>query len=164
MARTLSLFAFLLLFWFLLSGHVDPRKHAFLMGTGVLSCALVAWMSRWMGMADAEGHPVGIWPRLALYLPWLAWQIVLANLDVARRVWLPGARIAPRMVRAPLEIRDPVLAAVYANSVTLTPGTVTVSADPEKGELLVHALTEEAEKSLLSGGMQARVAKLGGRT
>ena len=96
------------------------------------------------------------------YLPWLLWQIVLANLDVAYRVWHPKLKISPRMIRVPYTTKTSVATVVYANSITLTPGTVTVSVDEQKGEMLVHALSEKSASSLLSGAMQDRIHKLEG--
>ena len=64
------------------------------------------------------------------------------------------------MIRLPLSTKSPVATVVYANSITLTPGTVTVSVDEQKRELLVHALSEKSADSLLSGVMQERVQKL----
>ena len=143
--------------WVLLSGYWhDPL----LLGCGVVSCVLVTCLAVRLKVLDAEGFPIGPALRMVPYLPWLLWQIVLANLDVARRVWKPRLDISPRFVQVPCETKTAVGTVTYANSITLTPGTVTVLVDSEKGTLLVHCLTEEAERSLLTGEMHARVKKL----
>ena len=96
----------------------------------------------------------GLRPFL-IYLPWLLWQVVLSNVDVIRRVWHPRRDIHPRIFTLPLQVRHPVAKTLYANSITLTPGTVTVRVEDD--HLLVHALTEEAEESLLDGRMEQRI-------
>jgi len=96
------------------------------------------------------------------YMPWLLWQIVLANIDVAYLVWHPKQNIAPRIIKVPFSMRTSLGTMIYANSITLTPGTITVSVDETKGEMLVHALSDKAAEGLLSGEMHERVKKLEG--
>ena len=126
---------------------------------GVLSCALVAYISTREKFLDEEGHPVHLAISMMSYFPWLLWQVLLANLDVAYRVWHPKLKINPRFIRVPYRIETDLGITTYANSITLTPGTVTVSVDKENQELQVHALTDEAAVSLLSGKMHDRVKK-----
>ena len=159
MARAVSLFVVLMAFWFLLSGQFHS---VFLISCGVVCCAAVTFLAVRENIVDEEGHPIHLAFRSIAYLPWLFWQIVLSNLDVAYRVWHPRRPIAPRMVRVPYRTKSDLATVIYANSITLTPGTVTVRVDPERKEFLVHALTEEAEKSLLDGAMESRVRKLEG--
>ena len=156
--RALLLFVNLLAFWLLLSG---PDHFNWLMiGLGVISSGLVTWLSVRMGIVDEEGYPIHLVFRLLRYLPWLFWQIVLSNLDVARRVWDPRLPISPRLISVPYQTKTSVGTLVYANSITLTPGTVTIQV--REGSLLVHALTEEAAQALLSGAMHEQVKKLEG--
>jgi len=80
-------------------------------------------------------------PLAALaYVALVLGDIVVANLRVARLVLSPVARLRPRLVEVPLAVRDPVVASALAATVTLTPGTVSVDLDLERGVLLVHAL------------------------
>ncbi|MFQ5654632.1 MAG: Na+/H+ antiporter subunit E [Planctomycetota bacterium] len=154
--RAAVLFVSLLAFWLLLSGQSRP----YLLAAGVLCSAFVTWLSTRMGLVDTEGQPLRGIPRFLRYFPWLLWQIVLSNIDVARRVWSPDLPISPRMVEVPRQIRRPLATVVFANSITLTPGTVTVLVGEDT--LLVHALTEEAESTLLTGEMQRRVKAIEG--
>ncbi len=140
--------------WVLWSGHLE----VLLLGLGVLSCVLVLVLSRRMGVIDDEGARVGAAWRLARYTPWLLWQIVLANVDVARRILNPKLPIAPRLIRIKAKQRSALGRTVFANSITLTPGTVSV--DLEGDEIVVHALTAEAARELQQGAMNARVARL----
>ena len=90
---------------------------------------------------------------------WLGLEIVKSNLDVARRILTPGPlRISPRMVRVRPEQTTDVGRVVFANSITLTPGTVSV--DVTAGEILVHALHEESARGLLEGDMNRKCAEL----
>ena len=159
MARAVSLFVVLMAFWFLLSGQFH---NVFLVSCGVVCCAAVTFLAVRSNLVDEEGHPIHLALRSILYLPWLFWQIILSNIDVAYRVWHPRRPISPRLVRVPYGTKSDLATVIYANSITLTPGTVTVRVDPEKKEFLVHALTEEAEKGVLDGAMERRVRNLEG--
>ncbi len=164
MFRVVSKFFILLCFWILLSGQIDIREAGdrFLMVCGILTCIFVTYLTHRTDILDEEGHPIYLALAMLSYFPWLLWQIVLANLDVAYRVWHPKLKISPRMIRVPYKTKSPVATVIYANSITLTPGTVTVSVDEQKGEMLVHALSEKSASSLLSGAMQERIHKMEG--
>jgi multicomponent Na+:H+ antiporter subunit E len=162
--RTLSLFVVLLVFWLALSGKYDLRHSTdrYLTACGVASCLFVTWLSRRHGLLDEEGHPVHLAVRLPFYFLWLLWEIVVSNYDVIKRIWSPRMPISPRVVSVPFQTKTDLGAVIYANSVTLTPGTVTIGVDPVKGEMLVHCLTKEAEEDLRAGGMLRKVRKLEG--
>jgi multicomponent Na+:H+ antiporter subunit E len=163
--RGLSLFGFLFAFWLLLSGRYDlgDRVDRYLTVCGFLVCASVTWLSlRRLNILDREGHPIQVAGRALRYVPWLFWQILLANWDVFKRVWHPKRPISPGFVRVPHDTRSDLGTVIYANSITLTPGTVTVSVDRDQRELLVHCLHEAAGQDLLAGGMLARVKQFEG--
>lgn len=162
--RAISLFAVLLVFWLALSGHYT----GFLIGAGVLCCALVVFIGQRKGALEVKGgspiHP--LLTGAITYWPWLCWQILLANIDVFKRVWHPQLPIDPRMVRVPYRTSTDLHTTLYANSITLTPGTITVAVEPGDpaggvdGEMLVHALSAEAEAGLVNGAMHDRVKNL----
>ncbi len=162
--QALYKFLFLMAFWLLLSGQTDLSDSGdrYLIICGVLSCAFVTYIAMRMNILDEEGHPIHLVFRMLRYLPWLLWQVALANIDVAYRVWHPKQKITPQFIRVPLGMRTSLGTLIYANSITLTPGTITVSVDETKGELLVHALSDKAAKELLSGEMHDRIEKLEG--
>jgi multicomponent Na+:H+ antiporter subunit E len=139
--------AIMFLFWLALSGQFT----GLLLGSGAAAALLVASLSR--GATALPGPAFLL--RLALYLPWLFWQIVLSSLDVAYRVLHPSRPIDPRVIRIKNPCRTPLGTALLANSITLTPGTVTLDAGAE--ELVVHSVSEEAAASLQAGEMQRRV-------
>jgi len=145
--------------WLLLSGYLnDPL----LIGLGVLSCALVAVLIWRMEQLDPEtGLSLRLNLQQATYGPWLLWQIVLSNIDVARRILDPQLPISPTMIRLTPTQRTELGRVIYANSITLTPGTVTT--DLTSDALDVHTLTREAADALLAGEMDRRVTELEGR-
>lgn len=153
--RPLFLLLTLEAFYLVLSGQFHNR---FLMIAGVICCLGVTLISRHMGTVDDEGMPVKYWLKTALYTPWLMWQVLLANVDVAKRVWAPGLPITPKMITVKHDLKTGYGIATYANSITLTPGTVTVEAGDH--EFLVHALTDEAAADLLGDEMHRRCKKI----
>jgi multicomponent Na+:H+ antiporter subunit E len=154
--QTLSLGAVLYGLWLLLSGHYQPL----LLGLGVASTIVVVLIARRMDLIDREGHPIHLSWRFLLYLPWLGWEIVKANIDIARVIVRPKMVIGPTVLRLKGTQKSELGHVIYANSITLTPGTVTIGL--EEGVLSVHALTREAAEGLISGDMDRRVTAVEG--
>ena len=146
-----ALFAVLLIVWVLLSGQFTFMH----LGAGVLSSILVTFIALRKKISEKNGIPLKIFLTLFAYWPWLLYKIIMANLDVAYRVWHPRLPISPRYVKVPYTTKTDIGTVTYANSITLTPGTVTVAID--KRHFLVHALTGESAEELLDGEMHERV-------
>lgn len=146
----------MVLLWLLLSGFFAPL----LLGLGALSVALVVWLARRMDLIDHEGVPIHIALAVIRYIPWLIFEIVKANFDVARRVISPQLPISPRIFDTEASQKSDLGQAIYANSITLTPGTVSVDLHP--GRIVVHALSEEGAIGVLSGEMDRRVTEVEG--
>ena len=151
MVRAISLYSALFGVWLLLSGFFSP----FFLGLAVLCCGLVVTIVLRMDAVDGMPLPFSLNLRVFTYLPWLAWQIVIANLDVARRVLSRGPDIDPCIGWVPSSQKSDLGTAVYANSITLTPGTISTSV--ETGRILVHALSTEGLRDLEQGAMDQRV-------
>ncbi len=149
--RTLSLSILLMLFWLALSGHFTP----FLIGAGLLSVALAVIAARRMGVLDSEGHPVQLFAGTPTYYPWLVREIFKSAWAVSRIILSPRLPISPTMTRVKASQRTAAGIATYANSITLTPGTITTSVRGD--ELTVHALVREGAIDLERGEMDARV-------
>jgi multicomponent Na+:H+ antiporter subunit E len=149
--RAFSLGLVLFVLWFLLSGHATPL----LLGLGVVSSLCVVLIARRMDVIDPEGHPIHLSWQAVLYWPWLVVEIFKANIDVARAIVRPRMPIRPTVLRVKASQKSDLGRVIYANSITLTPGTVTLSVDGETLE--VHALTPGAAEDLLSGDMDRRV-------
>ena len=144
----------LFLIWLLWSGHLyDPL----ILGFGVASCVLVVLISARLGVVDREGFPIHLLPRLLTYGPWLIWAIVKANIDVAGRILKPALPISPQLIRVKASQKSDLGKVIYANSITLTPGTVSVDVDGD--EILVHAISREAAAEVETGDMDRRVVQ-----
>ena len=154
MIHSISLGAVLFAVWVLLSGHFDPLMLAF----GLASCALVVFVTTRMDVVDREGHPIDLTWGALIYWPWLFKEIILANIDVARRVLSPTLNISPTLVRLKASQRSDLGQVIYANSITLTPGTVSI--DVANGEILVHAISLEGAEALIEGEMDRRVCQM----
>jgi len=154
--RSLSIVLTLFAFWFVLSGYLVP----FLLIMGVLSALAVVWFSHRMEVVDHEGHPVHLGPGALSYWPWLAWHILVDGLKVTRIILDPKLPISPTMVRIKSSQKTAVGQVVLANSITLTPGTLSVVIEGD--EILVHALTRAGAEDVADGVMDKRVSALEG--
>ena len=143
-AHVVGLAAMLVGVWIAWSGHFEPLLLAF----GAGSVFLTIWMSHRMKVIDDEGQPLN--HRLLFYAPWLLMEIVKANIDVISRILKPSLPITPTWILVEATQKTQLGRVVFANSITLTPGTVSI----EVGEnsILVHALSVEGASSLLNGG------------
>lgn len=141
-------------FWLVLSGHYTPLN----IGLGLVSAAIVTWLNR---RDEIVSDVVRALPGLARYTPWLLWQIVQSNVQVTRVVLHPRLPIDPVVVRIRTAMHGDLAVATFANSITLTPGTVTVDIDGD--ELVVHALTPESAAGAAGGEMARRVARAYGK-
>lgn len=158
MYRSLSLFIFLFLFWLLLSGFFTP----FLMSAGV-GCALaVVWFARRMDVVDDEGHPVHLGVRALMYWPWLFKEIIKSAWDVSKIILDPRLPISPTIVRFKPTQKTGVGLVLHANSITLTPGTITIVADAQ--EFFVHGLTRTSAHGVVDSEMDRRVTACEGKT
>ena len=134
MLRAFGLGAILFGFWLALSGHYTPL----LLGFGVGSCVLVVYLSDRMQVVDREGVPLHVTGRFLLYLPWLMKEIFVANLEVAKVILDPKLPISPRMVVFHGSQQTDLGRVIYANSITLTPGTITTGVEGQ--DFQIHAL------------------------
>jgi multicomponent Na+:H+ antiporter subunit E len=155
--RVLSLLTILLFFWLALSGHYTP----FLIAAGITSSIGCVVAARRMGCADAEGHPLHLFGRTVSYFPWLLWQICKSAWSVTKIILDPRLPVSPTLTRVLASQRTSVGVATYANSITLTPGTITVGV--KDNILTVHALVRDGAIDLEEGGMDARVSAFEGR-
>lgn len=149
--------ALLFAFWVLLSGYFT----AFLLTMGALSAVGVAALAWRMTVIDHEGHPYQLGPAALAYWPWLFKEIVKSAWDVSKIILHPRLPISPCWVRVKASQKTVVGRVTFANSITLTPGTITV--DAESDTFLVHALTKEGAAGLEEGEMDRRVAAFEGK-
>ncbi|RMG18191.1 MAG: hypothetical protein D6729_07330 [Deltaproteobacteria bacterium] len=152
-------FVFLFGLWVVLSGKLDAVH----LGMGVGAAAFVTWLSGGLLYSnEGDGRRRWLtdlpWPSIVfLYLPWLALEIVKANLQVLQLVLGPRGLLQPRLVRYRPRLKSEVALVTFANSITLTPGTVTVDIE-EDGTFVVHAIDAATAAGLESGEMEERIA------
>jgi multicomponent Na+:H+ antiporter subunit E len=155
MKAKLATFVAMFTFWVVLSGMFD----AFHLTLGVISCLLVAHFSHDLLFYgdDDQSWVRGLWGFIT-YVPWLFYQIIIANLQVAYVVLHPRMfeLIDPHVIRFKTKLKRPISKVIFAQSITLTPGTITVSIHDD--EFSVYALTRNASESL-PGEMETRVAR-----
>ena len=150
--RASLLFIFYFLIWLLLSGHYDPL----LLSLGLLSCALCLYVTWKANFIDNEGLPLHLLVRLPVYTIWLFKEIIKANIDTAKIIILNNPN--PQNFRVKSSQNTEAGKVMYANSITLTPGTVTTQLDEDVLE--VHALTAEMAEDVKSGQMDKMVTWL----
>ena len=157
MFYSLSALLTLYVFWLLFSGIYTP----FLLAAGAAGALSVLLIADRMDRFDHQGRPARLgWRALFSYWPWLSREIVVSAWDVSRRIVDPRLPITPTLVRfKPLQTTELGLV-IHANSITLTPGTITVEVG--MGEMLVHALTASGAAALAGSEMDRRVAALEG--
>lgn len=141
--------------WVLLSGIVQPL----LLSLGLASCLAVAWLKVRADRGDRAPVRFDVRiERLPGYLLWLAWEVVKSNIDVSRRILSPGLPIEPSVRWLPASQRSELTRVMYADSITLTPGTLSIDLTGEAVE--VHALNESSLDALERGEMGSRVGRL----
>ena len=154
--RSLSVVATMFVFWLVLSGFFTP----FLMSMGLLSAIVVVWFAHRMEVIDHEGHPIHLSRNALVYWPWLIKEIIQSALHVSKIIVDPKLPISPTMVRVKTSQKSDVGQVTYANSITLTPGTISMVVEGD--EILVHALTREGAASVAEGDMDRRVTAFEG--
>jgi multicomponent Na+:H+ antiporter subunit E len=156
--RLVILAVTLFAFWLLLSGHYE----ALLIGYGIVSVAISVAFARRLDIIDAESMPVELIVRATFFWPWLVWEIVKSAIDVTKIILNPKLPISPTLVHVTAHQKGAVGITTYANSITLTPGTISAAVSERKHAILVHALTEEGAEGLEEGEMDRRVAAFEG--
>lgn len=158
MLHALVLGASLAAFWLLLSGYFHEPL---LLSLGAVSVLVTVWLSLRIDRHDNERVRLKIDLPIVRYWVWLLIEIIKANIDVAKLILAPKLAISPRMIRVKATQTTDMGVVIYANSITLTPGTVTVDIDGD--ELVVHAITQDMADGLADGDMGDRVTALGER-
>ncbi len=146
----------LFFFWLALSGVYTPTFIA----VGALCAVLIVTFGIRMSIVDEEGHPVHLTLRALTYWPWLLWEIAKSSWDVSRLILDPRLPISPTLVKVQGLQKTGLGVSIFANSITLTPGTISV--DVEGGEILVHAITAAGAEDLKEGKMNRRVSQFEG--
>jgi len=152
--RILTLVLLLIAAWVLWSGYFKPL----LLGLGAFSCLLTVWIVRRMGHFDDDMFAFHYDWRILGFWAWLGAEIVKSSLEVTRIVLRRRIEVEPTVVEIDGQGLGPTDLALLGNSITLTPGTLTL--DVFDGRLRVHALTGEGAESLQRGEMKQRLSAL----
>ena len=153
--RKVYTFFIMMGFWILLSGKFDP----FHLTLGILSSALVSFLSADLFMYDQGKNRLSTGLRFLLYLPWLLYQIMLSTLHVTFLALHPKMKdqIDPTIVTFKTKLKTDIAKVALANSITLTPGTITIRIEDQV--FYVHAISRKAAAGL-PGEMEDRLAKV----
>ena len=145
------------IFWILLSGEFT----FILITSGVVASLIVAYLSHdiFVGKADLKTETGRVF-KFIVYIPWLLWEIILANVEIAYLVLNPKPLVDPQIVRFKNDLKTDLGIVTLAHSITLTPGTVTVDANRE--EFVIHAIWQKSAEGIISGEMQRKVKKIEG--
>ena len=154
MKHTVSLFITLSAFWLLNSGHYS----LLILFLGFVSITLVLVIANKMDVVDQESQPMHLKRNIFGYFGWLIKEIVQANITVVKHIWLSGESISPTLKKIKISQQTDMGKVIYANSITLTPGTVAI--DLVDDEIIVHALLLKDVESLETGEMDRRVTML----
>lgn len=141
----------LAVFWLLLSGFFQ----SLLLFFGAVSVGLVVLVIAKMDQVDQECKSLVIRPSLLLYFAWLLKEIVKSSIEVTKLIWRSPTKLEPALARIPTKENSKEGSVLYANSITLTPGTLSVDLDDQS--VTVHALQASSLDELKQGEMEARV-------
>ncbi|MDP5065041.1 MAG: Na+/H+ antiporter subunit E [Haliea sp.] len=123
---------------------------------GIASCVLVTWLTWRMALPDQQAHSIALIYRVPLYWAWLLWEMVVTNIQVLRLVLGPRSALSPTIVDIDASASSKFALTLLGNSITLTPGTLTINIDGTK--ITAHCLTRSAAQDLRAGAMSRRVA------
>lgn len=154
MKHTISLFVTLAAFWLFNSGHYN----VLILSLGLVSIAFIIFIADKMDVVDQESQPLYLSRNIFGYYFWLIKEIIKANSTVVKHIWLGKKSISPALKRIKISQQTDMGKVIYANSITLTPGTVAI--DLVDDEILVHALLAKDIDSLEIGEMDRRVTLL----
>ena len=140
--------------WLLWSGHYTPLLLFF----GAASTVAVLLLGKRIGLFEVESYMFHLAPRLPGYWLWLLKEVVKSNLEVAKIVLHPRLPIGPTVISVDASRLPAISQVLLANSITLTPGTISI--DVDRGIIEVHCLTQETARGLKGGEMLRRAAKV----
>jgi len=143
----ISLGALLFALWLGLSGQIN----ALMISLGVASTIAIVAITHRMDTIDKETYPAHMNLLLLRFWLFLAREVIFANIDVVKRIFKPGKNISPQLFELPLTLKTDLSRVIYANAITMTPGTV--SANLDKKTITIHTLSIESAQDLSSGRM-----------
>ncbi len=154
----LAQFAILYLFWYLLSG----KNMILLIVLGLIICLLIVIYQKKINILDDESLPVAILPRAMIYWIWLYKEILLSSILVSKIILRKPMSVSPIYFKIKSNQKTAMGFNIYANSITMTPGTISVITNSNEKEIHIHAISGDTKSSLESGVMDQKIKKLMG--
>lgn len=157
-----TVFLFLTVFalWLTWSGHFSFKPPYTLFIFGLLSAGLVTWLCRRMGLVDGEMLPLHLTFRTLRYIPWLTWQVIVSCRDVLVGGFRSKDTLDPQVMTVQADQKTSVGFVSYANSITLTPGTLSIELNPGERSIKVHAFNAKTAGDLAGGEMNRRIVEI----
>ena len=149
MIHKLIILIFLVLFWYAFSGETG----GFYIEAGIFSCLLALYIAIKLGLPRKLVHNY----KIIKYIPWLFWQVLISGLYVTRLVFSRNLKLSPEFITLDTPGKRDVFYAMFANSITMTPGTVTLLINDKQGNVVAHAISAKAASELKSGAMARKV-------
>ena len=144
----------LMLLWLSLSGYFNFLQVSF----GLVSTFFVVWLTFHLNLLTTDGARLQILRGYPLYLLWLTWEIIVSNILLAKIILAPKMVLHRQIIYTKANQSSDLAKAIYANSITLTPGTLTV--DLNSDGFVVHSMAKTFTDDIRSDKMNDRVAKL----
>lgn len=144
------------IFWLLLSGFIEPLLLSF----GAISVVIVLFILKRMDKVENEPGQIGTSIRLIRYTPWLIGQVFSSAIHVTKLIWGSPDKVSPAIAKINAKDVPASSRVLYANSITLTPGTLSV--DLDENEVTVHALHRSSIDELKEGQMEKKITGIWG--
>jgi multicomponent Na+:H+ antiporter subunit E len=137
-------FVFALIVWFALTDIKDYQEALI----GIAISALITFLAgQFLITTEKSQHPAKRFFHFLIYIPKFFWEMIKANLEVAYLVVHPLLPIKPGIVKIKTKLTKDSAITVLANSITLTPGTMTVDVNKDKGELYIHWIKVKSQET-----------------
>lgn len=146
------------IFWLLLSGYIQ----LLLLSFGLVSVFIVLVLLKRMDDVDKEPKQMGVNFKMLQYVPWLILQIVKSSIDVTKLIWGRSDNVTPALAKIESQNVPTESQVLYANSITLTPGTLSV--DMDESVITVHALNKASIDDLKKGEMEQKITGIWGKS
>ncbi len=144
-------FCIMFAFWMLLSAWtvylVEPYDLFIVSSKGILAAIIVSFLTYEIFVPSRGENVILKLRRFIPYVGWELWQIYLATIDVAKRVY-GILEVDPQIIEFDTTLRSDFALVTFGNSITLTPGTITIDIEPERGRYIVHAIAKGPADSL----------------
>lgn len=150
-------FVLLFGFWLILSQEFDVQH----LITGAILASFLAWFwGESVELLPEQSPNSKFYPKLLLYLVLLGWEIILANIGVVKTILAGHQAVDPQFVVFKPDLQTRWGRVLLANSITITPGTVTIDVNPDTDQFIVHAMTRDMADGVVTSTLIAKIQEL----